>query len=323
MQGLFGASARRREQEPGSPRAQQAALAAARVGATSPTPSAELERVFAASFGRRSVGSSGQGASPGGSSASGSPGAAGALGLEGLLGALQQLERQLRQGSPSLLQALGEGLESGGAEELQQRLASAQRCSSASTGITRALQGACSGIRRALAAQQRAGGERADAEGAAAAEALQPQSSCESSLGLPFSEEPQSPLQVGALRAPPHPCWTACQAPPLLWPLGPLPAAGPLLPCPLPRAQVFSPADAAFLASSLTPLAPSRGAAAAGESSDGDGLTTPVHRVRLPSGSPATLHQNALFNGQGPSPDKGQPRQPGAMAASVQVSGPA
>jgi hypothetical protein len=320
MQRLFGAGARELQLE--SPRAQwTAAAAAARVGTTSPTPSAELERVFAASFGRRSVGSSAQGASPGGSESSGSPGgAAGALGLEGLLGALQQLDRRLRQGSPSLLQALGEGLESCGAEELQQRLASAQRCSGASTGITRALQRACGGIRRALAArQQPAGGGHAGAEGA--------ESSCESSMGLHLSEGPQSPLQVRApccrrgaaalcREAAPRACRTRVQLPAAHCP------AAHRSPAPLPRLQVFSPADAAFLASSLTPLAPSRCPPGEEFGGGGDGLLTPVHRVRLPSGSPATLHQNALFNGAGPSPDKGQARQPGAMAASMQVRGP-
>jgi hypothetical protein len=46
-------------------------------------------------------------------------------------------------------------------------------------------------------------------------------------------------------------------------------------------------------------------------------MATPTLRVRLTSGSPATLHQNALFNGH--SPDKGLARQPGTLASSMQV----
>jgi hypothetical protein len=202
MQRLFSAGVRQQEQEQEqaleSTRAPRA-LAAAPVVATSPTPSAELERLFAASFGRRGLGSSqgaSQVASPSNSASTGSPAAAAAaaasLSLAGLHGALQQLGQQLHQGSPSLLQALGADLGGSSAAELQQRLASAQRCSSSSASICQALERECGSIRAALAARWQA---REDEEHAAAA-ALLPLGSSEGRVGLPSPDGLQSPLQV-------------------------------------------------------------------------------------------------------------------------------
>jgi hypothetical protein len=75
--------------------------------------------------------------------------------------------------------------------------------------------------------------------------------------------------------------------------------------------QVFSPADEAFL---LPPAGRQMGSPDEDEDAE-----TPVPRMRLPSGSPAMVHQNALFNGI--TPEKELLRQPGSMADNLQVGG--